>query len=128
MNAPTTSTATDRRGLLIGALTAGAATTVAAVPTIAGTTERPDPVFALLDAHKQAYARFDAITDFDDHEAYERAAGAVDAALDEITNTPPTTVAGMPAVMEYFVELDGHMDYLPTLLRSSILRSPVLAG
>jgi hypothetical protein len=31
-------------------------------------------------------------------------------------------------VMEYFVELDGHEDYLPTLLRSSLLRSPVLAG
>jgi hypothetical protein len=30
--------------------------------------------------------------------------------------------------MEYFVELDGHEDYLPTLLRSSLLRSPVLAG
>jgi hypothetical protein len=35
--------------------------------------------------------------------------------------------AGMRAVMEYFVELDGHSDYLPTLLRSSILQSPLLA-
>jgi hypothetical protein len=42
--------------------------------------------------------------------------------------TPPTTVAGMRAVIEYLVELDGHEDYLPTLLRSSILRSPLLAG
>jgi hypothetical protein len=33
----------------------------------------------------------------------------------------------MRAVMEYLVGLDGHMDYLPTLLRSSILRSPLLA-
>jgi hypothetical protein len=52
----------------------------------------------------------------------------VDAALDEITATPPTTVAGMRAVMEYLVGLDGHTDYLPTLLRPSILRSPVLPG
>ena len=29
--------------------------------------------------------------------------------------------------MEYLVGLDGHEDYLPTLLRSSLLRSPVLA-
>jgi hypothetical protein len=64
----------------------------------------------------------------DDHEALEQAGRAVDSALDEITITPPTTVAGMRAVMEYLVELDGHSDYLPTLLRSSILRSPVLAG
>jgi hypothetical protein len=52
----------------------------------------------------------------------------VDAALDAITSTPPTTVAGMRAVIEYLVELDGHADYLPTLLRSSILRSMVLAA
>jgi hypothetical protein len=46
--------------------------------------------------------------------------------LEELTNTPPKTVAGMRAVIEYLVELDGHSDDLPTLLRSSILRSPVL--
>jgi hypothetical protein len=40
----------------------------------------------------------------------------------------PTTVAGMPAVIEYLVELVGHEDYLPTLLRLSIVRSPLLAG
>jgi hypothetical protein len=34
----------------------------------------------------------------------------------------------MRAVIEYLVELDGPGDHLPTLLRSSILRSPVLAG
>jgi hypothetical protein len=52
----------------------------------------------------------------------------VDVALNEITTTPPTTFAGMRAVMEYLVGLDGHMDYLPTLLQSSLLRSPVLAA
>jgi hypothetical protein len=52
----------------------------------------------------------------------------VDATLTEITTTPPTTLAGMRAVIEYLVELDGHSDYLPTLLRSSLLRSPLLAG
>lgn len=41
---------------------------------------------------------------------------------------PPTTIAGMRAVLKYLLELDGHSDYLPTLLRSSILWSPVLAG
>jgi hypothetical protein len=51
----------------------------------------------------------------------------VDVALNEITTTPPTTVAGMRAVMEHLVELDGHSDYLPMLLQSSLLRSPLLA-
>ena len=32
------------------------------------------------------------------------------------------------AAIEYLVKFDGHTDYLPTLLRSSILRSPLLAG
>jgi hypothetical protein len=113
-----------RRGL--GALRAGAAATVGAMPAVAaaGTT---DPVFAFLEAHKAAWARFEE-QDGSEHELFTEAAGAVDAALDAITSTPPTTVAGMRAVMEYFVELDGHEDYLPTLLRSSLLRSPVLAG
>ena len=49
-------------------------------------------------------------------------------ALDEITTAPPTTLAGMRAVREYLVGLDGHMDYLPTLLRSLLLRSPLLVA
>jgi hypothetical protein len=118
----------NRRGLLLGALTAGAAASVAAIPAIVDA-EPPDPVLALVEAHKAAWARLLRIEDLtDDHETLEAAGRAVDVALDAITSTPPTTVAGMRAVMEYLVELDGHMDYLPTLLRSSILRSPLLAA
>jgi hypothetical protein len=118
----------NRRGLLLGALTAGAAATVAAMPAMAAT-EPPDPVFALLEAHKAAWARLLEIEDrTDDYETLEESGRAVDVALDEITTTPPTTMAGMRAIMEYLVGLDGHSDYLPTLLRSSLLRSPLLAG
>jgi hypothetical protein len=88
-----------------------------------------DPVFGLLKAHKAAWAHLLETEDLtDDHESLEQAGRAVDVALNEITTTPPTTVAGMRAVMEYLVELDGHSDYLPMLLRSSILRSLVLAA
>jgi hypothetical protein len=119
---------TDRRAMLRGALTAGAAATVAALPAMAAV-QTPDAVFALLQAHKVAWARLLATEDCtDDHEALEKAGGTVDAALNEITTTPPTTVAGMRAVMECLVEMDGHSDYLPTLLRSSLLRSPLLAS
>jgi hypothetical protein len=117
----------NRRGLFLGALTASAAASMAALPALAA--EQSDPVFALLEAHKAAWARLLETEDrTDDYEALEEAEGAADAALEEITNTPPTTVAGMRAVMKYLIDLDGHMDYLPALLRSSILRSPVLAG
>jgi hypothetical protein len=124
----------NRRGLLLGALTAGAAATVAAMPAIVAA-ETSDPVFALIEAHKAAFRHYLALEehlgdseDIAGFKALEEAGRDVDAALDEITTTPPTTVAGMRAVMEYLVELDGHSDYLPTLLRSSLLCSPLLAG
>jgi hypothetical protein len=117
----------NRRGLLIGALTAGAAASAVAIPAIAAA-EPADPAFGLVEAHRVAWARLLETEDrTDDYESLEEAGRAVDVALNEITTTPPTTVAGMRAVMEYLVELDGHSDYLPTLLRSSILRSPILA-
>jgi hypothetical protein len=112
--------------MLRGALTAGAAPTVAGIPAMAACAEA-DPVFALLEAHRAAWARFEEL-DGSDHEAFTAAAVTVDAAHEELTSTPPTTPAGMRVVIEYLVKLDGHADYLPTLLRSSILRSPLLAG
>jgi hypothetical protein len=125
---------TDRRSILRGALSAGAAATVAAMPAIVAA-ETSDPVFALIEAHKAAFRHYLALEehlgDSEDIAALKAlgtAARAADAALDEITTTPPTTVAGMRAVIEYLVELDGHSDYLPTLLKSSLLRSPLLAG
>jgi hypothetical protein len=89
---------------------------------------RSSPILGLIAAHKAAWARLLKLEDrTDDYEMLEEAGRAVDAAIDRLTKTPPPTVAGMRAVMEYLVEVDGHMDYLPTLLRSSILRSPLLA-
>jgi hypothetical protein len=48
------------------------------------------------------------------------ALGPLDESATGGRDAPPTTAAGMRAVIEYLVELDGHEDYLPTLLRSSI--------
>jgi hypothetical protein len=116
---------TDRRSLLRGVLTAAS---VAAVPASVAA-ETSDPVFGLLEAHKAAWVwLLETENRTDDYYELEEAARAADAALDEITNTPPTTLAGMRAVVEYLVDLGGHADYLPTLLRSSILRSPLLAS
>ena len=116
----------NRRGLLLAALTAGAAASVAAVPAMAPA-EPPDPALALLQAHKAAWARLLATEDLtDDYEQLEEAGRAVDAALKEIMKTPPTTRAGARAVIEHIVEWDedGAMEtrhYLATLLRSPIL-------
>jgi hypothetical protein len=118
---------TNRRGLLLGAVTAGAAASVAAIPAILAAADAPDPVFALLEAHKATWARLLALDDDIDFATEDEAGRAADAALGELATTPPTTLAGMRAVIAYFVGLDGHADYLPTLLRSSILRSPLFA-
>jgi hypothetical protein len=63
----------NRRGLLLGALTAGAAASVAAIPAIAAA-ETPDPVFAILEVHKAAWARLlETEARTNDHEALEKA-------------------------------------------------------
>ena len=63
--------------------------------------EKPDPVFGLLEAHQAAFRHYLSLEeqlgdseDLADFEALEEAGGAVDVALNEITTTPPTTVAG----------------------------------
>jgi hypothetical protein len=116
----------NRRGLLLGALSAGAAASVAAIPAIA-TAETPDPAFGLVEAHKAAWARLlETEGRTDDYEQLEEAGRAVDGALREIMKTPPTTRAGARAVIERLVEWDedGSMEtgrYLATLLRSPVL-------
>src|ERR1700684_168831 len=114
----------NRRRLLLGVLTAGAAATVAAIPAIAAPAE-PDPVFALMEAHKAAWARLLELDNDCSFEAENAAGAVVDAALDAIMRTPPSTPPGMRAVLQHIVELDNDGSgwemggkYLPTLLRS----------
>ena len=88
----------NRRGLLLGAITAGAAVTVAAIPAIAAA-KQPDPVFGVIDALQAAEACIEEIRDIGDHAAYEEACRAADAAFDELTETPPVTIPGMRALL-----------------------------
>ena len=55
-----------------------------------------------------------------DHETFEEGGRAADAAMYELMKTPPTTLAGMRAIIQYLVDLDDDSGYyyLPTLLRS----------
>ena len=116
----------DRRGVLLGALTAGAAATVAAIPAMAAA-ETPDPVFAAIEALKAATAHIDDLRDTGDHVAYEQACDAEGVAFDALTETPPTTLPGMRALLVFLDEWLGgnngdYFDY------SLLLRSPLLAG
>jgi hypothetical protein len=119
---------TDRRTMLcgLGALTAGVAATVTAIPAMAAA-ETPDPVFAAIEALNAATAHIDDIRDTHDHVAYEEACRTEEAAFDALTETPPTSLPGMRVLLEFLDEWCGgnngdYFDY------SLLLRSPLLAG
>jgi len=113
---------TDRRSMLRVALTASAAAAVAFVPAVAAS-HAPDLISGRIDALKTAEARIDALRDIDDDDAYEEACRAADAAFDKLTETPPVTIPGMRALLEFLDEWCGgnngdYYDY------SVLLRSP----
>ena len=100
-------------------------------------TPAPDPIFDLIEAHRKAWARI-----VDAHENLEgtlskeaftfeiKARGSkVDDAKNELLKTPPQTLVGARAIIEYLIEWDKENDpetsyeYLSTLLRS-----PIFAG
>jgi hypothetical protein len=115
----------NRRGLLLGALSASAAATAASIPAIAAA-ETPDPVFARIEALNAATAHIDDIRDTADHVSYEEACRTEGAAFDALTETPPTSLPGMRALLEFLDEWGGgnngdYFDY------SLLLRSPLLA-
>ena len=108
-------TLTDLRRLLTtDALTGGAAI---------GASEEVDPIFGLVEFHKAAWARFVELDDLGDHETLEAGERAADDAMCELMRTPPTTLAGMRAIIQYLVDWDNDSGYyyLPTLLRSPLL-------
>jgi hypothetical protein len=86
---------------------------------IVGPSEESDPIFGVVEAHLEAWARLMEIDD-SDREAFEEAGRTADAAMAALMNTPPTTVAGMRTIIEYLVNRDHNCGYhyLPTLLRS----------
>jgi hypothetical protein len=110
----------------MNAFTASVAAPVTAIPAMAAA-ETPDPVFAAIEALNAATAHIDDIRDDGDHVAYEEACRAEGAAFDALTETPPTSLPGMRALLEFLDEWGGgnngnYFDY------SLLLRSPLLAG
>jgi hypothetical protein len=117
---------TDRRGVLyrLPPARARAAEAAAPVPAIPSKSaiEEPDAIFGLIGAHKAAWAQCMEL-DERNHETFEEGGQAADAAMYKLMNTPPTTLAGIRAIIQYLVEWDNDSGYyyLPTLLRSPLL-------
>jgi hypothetical protein len=117
---------TDRRSMLRGAFIAGAAATAAIVLAMAAA-QCPDPIFGLIEALKAATAHIDHIRGTGNRVAYDEACRTEGAAFDALTETPPTSLPGMRALLEFLDEWCGgnngdYFDY------SLLLRSPLLAG
>ena len=134
MSNPTMS-ATTRRAVLSGVLAVGAigaAMASAAAPSLAAA---PDPIFDLIEAHRTAWARI-----ADAHEKHDEGTLSKEAftseiearwselvdAKNQLLKTPPATLVGARAIIEYLIEWDKENDpetsyeYLSTLLRSPI--------
>jgi hypothetical protein len=88
----------------------------------------PDPIFESIDAHSQAWALFAEIDAMEpcDEQLRRRAEQVSKKALRRLLATPPTTLAGMRAMIEYLHKWDedsepqNSWEYLKTLLRSPI--------
>ena len=104
---------------------------MAAVPSLGSA---PDPIFNVIEAHRKAWARI-----VDAHEnlrgtlsedEFTSEMKARDRELDDAKNkllkTPPATLLGAQAIIEYLIEWDKECEpetsyeYLSTLLRSPI--------
>jgi hypothetical protein len=89
--------------------------------------ESSDPIFALIEAHREAWADYVAA----DHSAApagekEELGRRADAAFGRLSKTAPTTLAGARAAIEHFIAFDEgcvpqrSFEYLETLLRAPI--------
>ena len=126
--------ATNRRAILGAVLAAGAigaAMASAAVPSFGPV---PDPIFDLIEAHRTAWARIaDAHENLEGTLSKEAFTFEIEARWSELGDakkkllkTPPATLVGARAIIEYLIEWDKECDpetsyeYLSTLLRSPI--------
>jgi len=135
------------RRAALGALAGVPAVTIlpaiarASLPTDTAIAVSPiDPVFAAIARHKAAWAAFlETVDPLDNVEgeqagtkeelAYMEATTAADEALEAFLATPPTTLAGLRAALEYVIEIDsGRLPDNSGRIAATLLRSPVFAG
>lgn len=99
---------------------------------------KPDPIFELIEAHREAWARYVELNEAPETPAdpppdlaalLHKLDQSADAAMDKLMETAPATLAGAAAVIRYFIKIDDDFtrersgEYLLALIRS-----PVFAG
>src|ERR1700722_12452356 len=129
-----------RRAVLAGALVAFPAVAGAASLVAPPAAAAADPIFAAIERHKTAWTAFVGTVDLldivegeqagsDEESRYLEANAAANDALEAFLATPPMTLAGLRAALEYVVEVDsGCMLDNGGRIAETLLRSPVFAG
>jgi hypothetical protein len=130
----------NRRAALAGALAAFPAVAGAASLVEPPAVAAADPIFAAIERHKTAWTAFvETVDSLDNVEGeqegseegirYMEANAAANGALEAFLATPPTTLAGLRAALEYVVEVDsGCMLDNGGRIAETLLRSPALAA
>jgi hypothetical protein len=91
-----------------------------------------DPIFAAIDRAKAAWDAYVEATcelSMAELEAFWKVNVSPDVALQEFLTTPPTTMAGFRAALEYVIEVDR--DCVPNnggLIAPTLLKSPLFAS
>jgi hypothetical protein len=133
--------ATNRRAVLGAVLAADAFAASPASAAVPSLRPAPDPIFDLIDAHRTAWARIADAYDHlwgtvsDDEVTPEIEArrheldGAYFGAEHKLLETPPTTIAGVRAIIEYLIEGDRDNEPVVSInyFSTTLLRSPVFA-
>jgi hypothetical protein len=128
----------NRRAALAGALSAFPA--LAGAASLVAPPAAADPIFAAIECHKMAWTAFvETVDSLDNVEGgqegseeeirYMEANAAANDALEAFLASPPTTLAGLRAALEYVVEVDsGCMLDNGGRIAETLLRSPALAA
>jgi hypothetical protein len=121
-------------------LAAGPASAVFAALGVAAAFPALDPIFSAIERHKAAWSAFlETVDPLDNVEgeqegtkeeaAYTAASDAADEALEAFLATPPATLAGVRAALEYVVEVDsGSLPDNGGRIAETLLRSPLFGA
>jgi hypothetical protein len=128
----------NRRAALAGALAAFPA--IAGAASLVAPSAAADPIFVAIERHKTAWTAFvetvDSLNSVEGEQEgseeeirYMEANAAANDALEAFLATPPMTLAGLRAALEYVVEVDsGCMLDNGGRIAATLLRSPALAA
>ena len=128
----------NRRVALAGALAAFPA--IAGAASLVAPPAAADPIFVAIERHKTAWTAFVETVDLlnnvegeqegsEEEIRYMEANAAANDALEAFLATPPMTLAGLRAALEYVVEVDGGcMLDNGGRIAETLLRSPALAA